>query len=139
MSIPVIDTIKPLGNFPAIDSVDVNCDGIRLNTVLSTTAIELAKKINAEAVENTYAKKTDIPVVPTNVSEFINDAGYLTEHQSLAAYALKSEIPTVPTKVSQLQNDSKFGTYSKPSSGIPKSDLSNAVQNEIISRTEHTL
>ena len=110
MSIPVIDTIKPLGNFPAIDSVDVNCDGIRLNTVLSTTAIELAKKINAEAVENTYAKKTDIPVVPTNVSEFINDAGYLTEHQSLAAYALKSELPTVPKKVSDFENDADYVT-----------------------------
>ena len=28
----------------------------------------------------TYAKKTEIPTVPTNVSAFINDAGYLTEH-----------------------------------------------------------
>ena len=60
-----------------------------------------------------------IPTVPTNVSAFTNDAGYLTavpseyvtetelnakgyltEHQSLADYALKSEIPspyTLPT------------------------------------------
>ena len=30
-----------------------------------------------------YALKSEIPTVPTNVSAFTNDAGYLTEHQSL--------------------------------------------------------
>lgn len=35
-----------------------------------------------------------LPVLPTVVSAFENDAGYLTEHQSLEAYALKTEIPT---------------------------------------------
>ena len=38
---------------------------------------------------------------------------------------------SIPTKVSQLQNDSGFGTYSKPSGGIPKSDLANAVQTSL--------
>ena len=42
-----------------------------------------------------YALKTDIPTIPTNVSEFTNDAGYLTEHQSLENYALKSEVPSI--------------------------------------------
>ena len=42
-----------------------------------------------------YAFKSDIPTVPSNVSEFINDAGYLTEHQILEDYALKSDIPSV--------------------------------------------
>lgn len=32
--------------------------------------------------------------LPTNVSELTNDAGYLTEHQSLEAYALKTDIPS---------------------------------------------
>ena len=32
--------------------------------------------------------------LPTNVSELTNDAGYLTEHQSLEAYALKADIPS---------------------------------------------
>lgn len=41
-----------------------------------------------------------IPTVPTKVSAFENDKGYLTEHQSLAEYAKKTEIPapyTLPT------------------------------------------
>lgn len=37
---------------------------------------------------------TEIPTVPTKVSAFANDAGYLTEHQSLEAYAKKADIPT---------------------------------------------
>lgn len=35
----------------------------------------------------------DIPTVPTKVSAFTNDAGYLTEHQSLIEYAKKTDIP----------------------------------------------
>lgn len=33
---------------------------------------------------------TVIPTVPTNVSAFTNDAGYLTQHQSLAGYATET-------------------------------------------------
>ena len=34
----------------------------------------------------------DIPSIPTNVSSFTNDAGYLTSHQSLSNYYTKSEV-----------------------------------------------
>lgn len=36
-----------------------------------------------------------IPTVPTNVSAFTNDAGYLTQHQSLAAYRTASAQDTI--------------------------------------------
>lgn len=39
---------------------------------------------------NDLTNKPTIPVVPTNVSAFINDAGYLTQHQSLDGYAKTS-------------------------------------------------
>lgn len=39
---------------------------------------------------NDLKDKPAIPTVPTNVSAFINDAGYLTQHQSLADYAKTS-------------------------------------------------
>ena len=51
-----------------------------------------------------------IPTVPTKVSAFENDAGYLTEHQSLAEYAKKTEIPTVPANVSAFTNDAGYLT-----------------------------
>ena len=36
-----------------------------------------------------------IPTVPTNVSAFTNDAGYLTEHQSLADYSTTAQVQTM--------------------------------------------
>ena len=90
------------------------------------TKVGEAGYVKTEALTTTltsYAKKTDIPSVPTKLSELTNDSGfittytetdpvwnsekvnyytkdeingknYLTEHQSLADYAKKSEIPT---------------------------------------------
>ena len=40
---------------------------------------------------------TEIPVVPTNISAFDNDAGYLTQHQSLIDYPKKTELANVAT------------------------------------------
>lgn len=68
-----------------------------------------------------YAQKTELP---TKVSQLENDAGYLTEHQSLAEYAKKTDIPAVPTKVSQLQNDAGYLTQHQDISG--KADKSSA-------------
>ena len=64
-----------------------------------------------------------IPTVPTNVSSFNNDAGYVTSDD-------------IPTKVSELENDEGYltehqditGKYEKPASGIPKTDLASDVQ-----------
>lgn len=54
-----------------------------------TTAIQ-AETTRAEAAES--ALRNSIPTVPTNVSAFTNDAGYLTQHQSLDNYYTKSEV-----------------------------------------------
>ena len=39
--------------------------------------------------------KSDITDFPTKVSSFTNDAGYLTEHQSLSSYYTKAEVDTL--------------------------------------------
>lgn len=52
----------------------------------------------AVATSGSYADLSDkpiIPTVPTDVSAFVNDAGYLTQHQSLAAYVKSAELKTV--------------------------------------------
>ena len=63
---------------------------------------ELAKKQAAgnylTEIPNDYAKKTDIPSVPTKVSAFENDKGYLTE-QDLSGYAKSKDIPTKPSDI----------------------------------------
>ena len=59
---------------------------------------EIAARISdirdVKATLETKADKSEIPTVPTNVSAFTNDAGYLTEHQSLNDYYTKTEVNT---------------------------------------------
>lgn len=45
-----------------------------------------------EQFVNDAVAAIDIPTVPNKVSAFINDAGYLTEHQSLESYATKQYV-----------------------------------------------
>lgn len=47
----------------------------------------------------------DIPEVPKNVSAFTNDAGYLTEHQSLDGYAKTSDIPDVSKFITAIPDE----------------------------------
>lgn len=104
--------------------------------VKEITQADITSWDNKSDFSGSYNDLTDkpiIPVVPTNVSAFTNDAGYLTQHQSLSNYYTKSEtyskaevdnlIPTVPTKTSDLINDSGFIT----NANIPTktSDLTN--------------
>ena len=63
------------------------------------------------------ANKSEIPTVPSKVSAFTNDAGYLTEHQDISGKADKSEIPTVPTAVSAFTNDAGYLTEHQDISG----------------------
>ena len=93
-----------------------------------------------------YAKKSEIPTVPTNVGAFTNDKGYitsipseyvteselnskgyLTQHQDLSAYAKKTDLPTVPTNVSAFTNDSGYLT-SIPSEYITESELASEIE-----------
>ena len=89
---------------------------------------QLNTKANKSDIPNLdeYALKTDIPIVPTKVSDLTNDSGYLTsvpseyiteteleakgfltEHQDISGKADRSDIPT---KTSQLTNDSDYAT-----------------------------
>ena len=54
-----------------------------------------AEKATWNAKSDFSGSYNDLTDKPTNVSEFTNDAGYLTEHQDLSGYALKTEIPSV--------------------------------------------
>ena len=59
--------------------------------------------------------------IPTTISSFTNDSGYLTDHQDLSVYALRTELfsgsyndltdtPTIPTTISSFTNDSGYLT-----------------------------
>ena len=48
---------------------------------------EIRQMIAGKQPVGDYALKSEIPTIPTNISAFTNDVGYLTEHQSLNGYA----------------------------------------------------
>lgn len=96
--------------------------------VLGNTAIDLSNYYTKDEVYNKteadatfatiaalagYALKSDIPSVPTKVSELENDLGFLTEHQDLSDYVLKSDIPDTSefAKTNDLQNYVALGTF----------------------------
>lgn len=75
----------------------------------------------------------DSTVIPTKVSDLTNDAGYLTAHQDISG---KANIADVPTKISDLVDDS--GHYTKPSGGIPASDLASGVIPDLTNYVQNT-
>lgn len=121
-----------LSNYVTKSELQAKLDTLYINIDLSSYATkeELTNAINsidlsAYALKTEipsldgYAKTTDIPTVPTKVSELENDSGYLTEHQDLSDYATRTEIPSlegyakkneIPVKVSELENDSGYLT-----------------------------
>ena len=98
-----------------------------------------------------------IPIVPTNISEFTNDAGYLNKSEADKLYAPigsasdgsgyatqdfvrdeieKIEIPTVPTNVSEFTNDAGYLTEQDISGKQDAiSDLSNIRANAELAKT----
>ena len=80
----------------------------------------------AAAVDLTpYAKKTE---VPTKTSQLTNDSGFLTSHQDISG---KQDKATLEADVSAAGFTKNTGTYSKPTGGIPKADLAEAVQTSL--------
>ena len=61
---------------------------------------------------------TIIPTVPTNVSAFTNDAGYLTDHQSLADYALKTDLDDKQDKLTFDTTPTASSTNPVTSNGV---------------------
>lgn len=60
-----------------------------------------------------YITMDSVPEIPTNVSYFANDAQYVTQTAlgtTLQGYATQADIPTVPTNVSAFTNDAGYIT-----------------------------
>ena len=77
-------------------------DGLRLrdgdnNHVLTS---------NASTIDITqYALKTELPTVPTNISQLTNDSNFITQQGADAKYALANSLNTVNDSVSSLRVD----------------------------------
>lgn len=94
---------------------------------LDTLNAELSNKANNDDVYtkgevDSKISAIDIPVVPTNISAFTNDAGYITEHQSLEEYAKKTDLDAYQVKgdyvtVTQL-GEKDFATVTSVNEGL---------------------
>ena len=103
-------------------------------------------EVDNEIISAITDVEAEIPTVPTSNTAFTNDAGYLTEHQSLSGYATeqwvedkhyitgvdlsnyatKAEIPTVPTDISAFNNDVGYITGVDLSNYATKDNLTAA-------------
>lgn len=84
-------TTTTAGLMSASDKVKLNSIAANANnyTHPSTHPASMITGLASVATSGSYSdlsNKPTIPVVPTNVSSFSNDAGYLTQHQSLDGY-----------------------------------------------------
>ena len=134
---------KPSGGIPSSDMTEA----VRTSLGKADTALQEHQDISGKAdladlatvaTTGEYSdllNKPVIPTVPTNVSAFTNDAGYLTEHQDISGKANTADlsgvafsgdyedlsntptIPTVPTNVSAFTNDAGYLTQHQDISG----------------------
>lgn len=88
-----------------------------------------------------YAKLTDLPKIPNNLSSFTNDTGFITKSAlngyatetfvTSQGYAKVSEIPTIPTNISSFTNDAGYITIKD----VPSVDLTPyALKSELFSK-----
>ena len=106
------DALDILDQYVTIAYLDENIHDIVESEVESTTysknqidtALSSKADISSLADVATSGSYGDLQNTPTNVSQFTNDAGYLTEHQSLANYVQKS------STVGLLKNDGTVDT-----------------------------
>lgn len=88
---------------------------------LEQTAADLRKEIDEKA------DKSAIPTVGDGVLSVQRNGKSVGSFSANASENVSINIP-VPEKVSELENDAGYGTYTKPATGIPKSDLASGVQ-----------
>ena len=123
---------------PLTDSSNLDATKLVGNVPSATKAIQDG---NGDVIVDTYAKKTDIPSLSGYATQtWVQNQGYLTQHQDISGLATKLElqtvenkIPTIPTKVSAFENDVGYLTQHQSlanyalKSELPKnvSDLTN--------------
>lgn len=144
MSIPVIDTLKPLGKFAIAEGKDIDVSGKRVNEIVEdyenriaaleagggggggevTSYTPLSNKPKINGVELIGNKTTaDLKInIPTKLSQLQNDADYMIE-SDVPEWAKQSTKPTYTKTEVGLSNVDNTSDMNKP--------ISTAVQTEI--------
>lgn len=89
--------VKPTSGIPKTDLAESVQDSLNLADTALQEHQDISGKANTSYVDEEIARVEDeIPTVPTNVSAFTNDAGYLTEHQDVSNLQTKMDV-SLPT------------------------------------------
>jgi len=113
-------------------------DGVEITVNIPSGAVEVDAELSEtstnpvenQAIAKEIAKKadkSDIPAVGNGTLSVQRNGKSVGTFSANAAENEAINIP-VPEKVSELENDAGYGTYTKPTTGIPKSDLASSVQ-----------
>lgn len=108
-------------------TVNIPSGAVEVDTELSETS---TNPVENQAITKELAQKADKSVIPTVGDGVLSVQRNGKSVGTFSANAAENEainIP-VPEKVSELENDAGYGTYTKPTTGIPKSDLASGVQ-----------
>lgn len=82
-----------------------SAQGVVLKGLIDTVSTSLANY----QPKGDYALRSELPTVPTKVSAFTNDAGYLTKHQDISGKLDASALPTaINTALAQAQASGEF-------------------------------
>lgn len=88
------------GSINGILSFKLNENGVLLNGGDNNHVLTS----NASTINITqYALKTELPTVPTNVSQLTNDSNFITQQDADAKYALVNSLNTVNDSISSLR------------------------------------
>lgn len=88
------------GSINGILSFKLNENGVLLNGGDNNHVLTS----NASTIDITqYALKTELPTVPTNVSQLTNDSNFITQQDADAKYALANSLNTVNDSISSLK------------------------------------
>ena len=108
-------------------TVNIPSGAVEVDTELSETS---TNPVENQAITKGLAQKVDKSAIPTVGDGVLSVQRNGKSVGTFSANAAENEainIP-VPEKVSELENDAGYGTYTKPTTGIPKSDLASGVQ-----------
>ena len=108
---------------------------IRSGAALGATAYQ--KPING--IPASDIAKGVIPTVPTNVSDFTNDAGYLTQHQSLVDYYTKQEVNVLTSNFFdnvEYVSDSKKINFTNGDNVIATIDATGFIKDGMVSNVD---
>lgn len=148
-------SVKVYDGTDGINGKDAKINGVNTLSLKAGTNITLEQEdneltINAEGGSGGGAVNSvngmtgdvviDIPIVPTKVSAFTNDSGYITKNvNDLTYYTKTSDLPTIPTNISAFNNDVGYLTQHQDISGKQdKIDSSHKLSADLVDDTSTT-